>query len=129
MISRIHSSFLQVKYTICSIRNTIAASGAMGDRVAADIKFNSFVNTKGQTGATCHMYDFHTSHVTRHTSHVTRHSSHVTRHTHRTGKPSTNKHCDLHVEHTNGLLKDGLKHVGGDLLVLLIRVEPVDNDR
>ena len=45
-------SFLQVKYAICSIRNTIAASGAMGDRVAADIKHNSFVNTKGETRST-----------------------------------------------------------------------------
>ena len=41
------SVLLQVKYAICSIRNTIAVSRAMGDRVAADIKHNSFVNTKG----------------------------------------------------------------------------------
>ena len=91
---------MQVKYAICSIRNTIAASGAMGERVAADIKFNSFVNTKGQSRDTCHMTHSMTCHMT--------HSM-----TCLIGKPSTNKHCDLHVEHTNGLLKDGLKHVGG----------------
>ena len=40
---------LQVKYGICSIRNTIAASGAMGSRVAADVTYNSFINTKGES--------------------------------------------------------------------------------
>ena len=40
---------MQVKYGICSIRNTIAASGAMGSRVAADVTYNSFINTKGES--------------------------------------------------------------------------------
>ena len=40
---------MQVKYAICSIRNTIAASGAMGSRVAADVTYNSFINTKGKS--------------------------------------------------------------------------------
>ena len=37
----------QVKYAIASIRKSIAASGAMGRRVAKDVTFNSFVNTQG----------------------------------------------------------------------------------
>ena len=43
---------MQVKYAICSIRNTIAASGAMGSRVAADVTYNSFINTKGKSHVT-----------------------------------------------------------------------------
>ena len=42
----------QVKYAIASIRKSIAASGAMGRRVAEDVTYNSFVNTQGLTNKT-----------------------------------------------------------------------------
>jgi hypothetical protein len=71
------------KYGISSIRKSIAASGAMGRRVAADSTYNTFVNTKG--------------------------------------KSHTNLHIDLHVEHTNGKLKEGISHAGGNHSVETLR--------
>ena len=39
---------MQVKYAIASVRKSVAASGAMGRRVAEDVKHNSLVNMMGQ---------------------------------------------------------------------------------
>ena len=38
---------MKVKYAIASVRKSVAASGAMGRRVAVDVTHNCFVNTKG----------------------------------------------------------------------------------
>lgn len=38
----------QYKYADVVIKKVIAASGAMGQRVEKDLKYNSFVNTQGE---------------------------------------------------------------------------------
>ena len=39
---------MQYKYADLVVKKVIAASGAMGQRVEKDLKFNSFVNTQGE---------------------------------------------------------------------------------
>ena len=41
------TKFHQVKYSIEALRRICIAEGAMGLKLAKDVKFNSFVNTKG----------------------------------------------------------------------------------
>ena len=70
----------------------------MGDRVKEDSVHNIFVNTQGK------FLNFYV---------IFRISSKLKWNPIFSGKAHTNLHTDLHVEHCNLLLKDGIKHAGG----------------
>ena len=111
-----------MKYAISAIANIVAASGAMGRRVAIDAKYNIFVNTQGH-------YSLHwpTSHlaITRYLEKYLvpneiniclvrfKFISGFILSTSDPGESHTNLHCDLHVEHANLTFKEGLKNAGG----------------
>ena len=65
----------------------------MGKHIQANVKYNSFVNTQGEFI----LKEKYISPIP-------------------TGQPHTNKFTDLHVEHCNCHLKEGLKHAGGNKL-------------
>ena len=82
----------KVKYAIEAIRAMSMAEGAMGPKLATDVTFNCFVNTKGDKS-----FEIVAFHIAMHS----------------TGEPHTNMPADMFMEHENKQAKEDIAMARG----------------